>query len=99
MSDSLSPVSLSISISVTHSSLYFPFQVNTFCNNMAEERELGLIGQSLVTALKTELSEYYRLLSVLETQLRETESGLSLHHLSVWMLEPANRLRERDRER
>ena len=38
-------------------------QVNFFCENMAEERDSGLIGQSLVTALKNELSEYYRLLS------------------------------------
>ena len=38
-------------------------QVNSFCENMAEDRDSGLIGQSLVTALKNELSEYYRLLS------------------------------------
>ena len=29
----------------------------------------------------------------LESQLRETDSGLSLHHLSVWMVEPTNRLK------
>jgi len=68
-------------------------QVNSFCENMAEDRDSGLIGQSLVTALKNELSEYYRLLSTLESQLRETDSGLSLHHLSVWMVEPTNRLK------
>ena len=92
-------------------------QVNSFCENMAEDRDSGLIGQSFVTALKNELSEYYRLLSTvrvhnpsdlinnltlnentqflpqLESQLRETESGLSLHHLSVWMVEPTNRLK------
>ena len=42
-------------------------QVNSFCENMAEDRDSGLIGQSLVTALKNELSEYYRLLSTVRT--------------------------------
>ncbi len=69
-------------------------KVNAFCEQVSDEgREAGLIGQSLVTAVKNELSEYYRLLSALETQLRETEGGLSLHNLAVWMVEPANRLR------
>ena len=69
-------------------------KVDAACTQMQEdEREVGLVGQSFITAMKNELSEYYRLLSLLEEQLKETEVGLSLHHLSVWTMEPTNRMK------
>ncbi len=60
---------------------------------------MGLTAQALATALNNELAEYYRLLSALEAQLRvESDKAgnnvsVSLHHLSVWTLEPTNRLK------
>ena len=56
-------------------------QVNSFCENMAEERDSGLIGQSLVTALKNELSEYYRLLSTVSTTTLSTTSDPLLNEI------------------
>eukprot|EP00095_Tigriopus_kingsejongensis_P010994 maker-scaffold281_size224178-snap-gene-1.36 protein:Tk10994 transcript:maker-scaffold281_size224178-snap-gene-1.36-mRNA-1 annotation:"gamma-tubulin complex component 3" len=68
-------------------------RIKSFCDQMAEERDIGLTAQSFVTALKNELAEFYRLLSTLEAQLQETEASLSLQHLMVWTLEPMNRLK------
>lgn len=75
-------------------------KVSSFCENLVLEREVGLVAQSLVTALKNELSEYYRLLSTLEAQLQQQTaasaddgSQLTLHALSVWTMEPTNRMK------
>jgi len=62
---------------------------------VAADRDAGLTGQALATGLRDELAEYYRLLSTLEAQVQQPQEGgdLSLHHLSVWTLQPTSRLR------
>ncbi|XP_020526076.1 LOW QUALITY PROTEIN: gamma-tubulin complex component 3 [Amborella trichopoda] len=64
--------------------------------------EIGTVGQAFCAALHDELSDYYRLLAVLETQslnpiplVSESSSGnyLSLRRLSVWLTEPTTRMR------
>jgi gamma-tubulin complex component 3 len=45
-------------------------QVRQHCENAAASKTLGLIGQSLIAALRTELTEYYRLVAVLQSQVR-----------------------------
>jgi hypothetical protein len=45
--------------------------------------------QSFVTALKEELSDYYQLLTNLETEfLKDENKNLTLHQLCVFTLEP-----------
>ncbi|CAN1144370.1 Gamma-tubulin complex component 3 [Linum perenne] len=65
--------------------------------------EVGTVGQAFCAALQDELSEYYRLLAVLETQAMNpiplvsgsASSGnyLSLRRLSVWFVEPMVKMR------
>lgn len=45
-------------------------QVRQHCENAAALKSLGLIGQSLIAALREELTEYYRLVAVLQSQVR-----------------------------
>jgi gamma-tubulin complex component 3 len=44
-------------------------QVRQHCENAAALKSLGLIGQSLIAALREELTEYYRLVAVLQSQV------------------------------
>jgi gamma-tubulin complex component 3 len=63
---------------------------------VSADRDVGLTGQALATGLRDELSEYYRLLSTLEAQVQQQQedgSLMSLHHLAVWTLQPASRMR------
>src|SRR4051812_30239754 len=58
----------------------------------------GLIYQSLVSAVDKELSEYYRLIALLEQQnqpiLNEnSNSRLTLRRLFVWLQQPLQRMR------
>ena len=75
---------------------YLYNRVNSFCEQTQDKdenhSELGLVGQSLITALRNELTEYYRLLSILESQLK-TGMGLTLHQLSVYTMEPMERMK------
>ena len=48
-------------------------QVEEFTERQGGEKEYGLVGQSFVTALREELTEYYRLLAVLEAQVPGAE--------------------------
>uniref|UniRef100_A0A4W6EK52 Tubulin gamma complex component 3 n=1 Tax=Lates calcarifer TaxID=8187 RepID=A0A4W6EK52_LATCA len=66
------------------------------------DRAFGLVGQSFCASLHQELKEYYRLLSVLHSQLQVeddqgvnvcTESSLTLRRLLVWMYDPKVRLK------
>nr|XP_053650561.1 gamma-tubulin complex component 3-like [Cherax quadricarinatus] len=60
----------------------------------------GLVNQSLVLALREELTEYCRLIALLEAQIQEggdtplceASSGLTLRRLVMWTLEPRARL-------
>lgn len=65
--------------------------------------DIGTVGQAFCAALQDELSEYYKLLAVLEAQsgnpiplVSETASSgnyLSLRRLSVWFAEPMVKMR------
>ncbi|CAB4061954.1 TUBGCP3 [Lepeophtheirus salmonis] len=64
-------------------------KIHKFCESQDSLNVNGLIGQSYVAALKEELTEYYRLLSVLEAQ----GEGLTLSQLTVWTYEPMERMK------
>ncbi len=71
-------------------------RVRRFCDRTSEDRDAGPTAQALVTGVRNELAEYYRLLSALEAQVSsssECDADVSLHHLSVWTLEPTNRMK------
>ncbi|RKO91941.1 gamma-tubulin complex component protein, partial [Blyttiomyces helicus] len=79
-------------------------RINVFTQAGKENAALGLIGQSFCSALQQELTDYYRLIAVLEGQIRKgTEGdqkekefasrGLSLKRVYVWTQEPLHRLR------
>ena len=66
--------------------------VHQFCEQKSMEKDVGLICQSFVTALKEELSEYYLLLTKLEMEYLNDESkDLTLIQLTVFTLEPLRR--------
>eukprot|EP00057_Strongylocentrotus_purpuratus_P005521 XP_003731157.2 PREDICTED: LOW QUALITY PROTEIN: gamma-tubulin complex component 3 [Strongylocentrotus purpuratus] len=67
------------------------------------DKAFGLVGQSFCAALQQELTEYYRLLAVLEAQqLQEQDMGLedgspsnlSLFRLNVWTFDPIHRMKQ-----
>ena len=66
------------------------------------DKAMGLVGQSFCAALQQELTEYYRLLAVLEGQHQVGDAGivgegasgsLTLRRLMVWTYDPMMRLR------
>lgn len=72
---------------------------------MEQQFEVGTVGQAFCSALQDELSDYYKLLAVLESQSGNpipsagSDSGggtgnyLSLRRLAVWVAEPLVRMR------
>ena len=64
---------------------------HSFTEARSANQSYSLVGHSLVTALREELTEYYRLLAGLETRLRE--GGVSLLQLGVWTRQPLARLK------
>ncbi|XP_040038244.2 gamma-tubulin complex component 3 [Gasterosteus aculeatus] len=77
-------------------------KVRKYTDVRSLDRAFGLVGQSFCASLHQELKEYYRLLSVLHSQLQVedeqgvtvcTESGLTLRRLLVWMYDPKVRLK------
>ncbi|KAF8974520.1 gamma-tubulin complex, DGRIP91/SPC98 component [Flammula alnicola] len=80
---------------------YLYSRVETFVREREDATGVGMIEQSLCHYLQTQLTEYYRLIAVLETQLTSTqredvdshgafgaadeETGLSLRRLDVWV--------------
>lgn len=77
-------------------------KVRKYTDARSLDRAFGLVGQSFCASLHQELKEYYRLLSVLHSQLQVeddqgvnvgTESGLTLRRLLVWMYDPKVRLK------
>lgn len=78
-------------------------KIHKFCEDHSSDRTLGLVGQSFIAALQEELTEYYRLLAVLESQLQQeanesvsarmSKCNLTLHRLSVWLLDPIVRMK------
>ena len=49
--------------------------------------------QSFCSALSQELTEYYRLIAVLEAQQSQGESSLTLRRLAVWTHDPLERMK------
>lgn len=77
-------------------------KVRKYTDSRSLDRAFGLVGQSFCASLHQELQEYYRLLSVLHSQLQveddppsalHTEGSLTLRRLLVWMYEPRFRLK------
>jgi len=66
-------------------------QVHSFTERQAGEVSYGLVGHSFVTALREELTEYYRLLAALEHNVRE--GSVTLLQLGIWTRQPMARLR------
>ncbi|EDV25710.1 uncharacterized protein TRIADDRAFT_23488, partial [Trichoplax adhaerens] len=78
-------------------------KIRKFIDQHSTDQAYGLVGQSFCTALQDELTEFYRLIAVLDAQVfRVSEQQLSvgptnanylsLHRLSVWTYEPLQRL-------
>lgn len=77
-------------------------KVRKYTDTRSLDLAFGLVGQSFCAALHQELKEYYRLLSVLHSQLQVedeqgvtvyTESTLTLRRLLVWTYDPKFRLK------
>ena len=52
----------------------------SFCDSVEADRDIGLIGQAFGSALKNELSEFYRLLATLEAQASSSDPSASESH-------------------
>lgn len=84
---------------------YLYSRVETFVRKRESAHGVGMIEQSLCHYLQIQLTEYYRLIAVLETHLSSTqkestdassvneETGLSLRRLDVWVTEWRLRMR------
>ncbi|XP_043928566.1 gamma-tubulin complex component 3 [Protopterus annectens] len=77
-------------------------KVRKYADQRSLDRAFGLVGQSFCAALHQELKEYYRLLSILHSQLQVEddqgvnlgfESSLTLRRLLVWTYDPKIRLK------
>jgi len=78
-------------------------KIRQFVEGKGSERAYGLVGQSYLAALNQELTEYYRLVGVLESKLHQDEEAISkdehspealtLRRLQVWLAEPMDRLK------
>ena len=66
-------------------------QLLAFTERQAAEVGYGLVGHSFVTALREEVTEYYRLLAALELEVRA--GGVTLLQLAVWTRQPLARFR------
>lgn len=80
-------------------------RVDFFIRQRESAAEVGMIEQSLCHHLQAQLTEYYRLIAILETQMTQNDdsqpstegtknnSGLSLRRLDVWINEWRMRMR------
>uniref|UniRef100_A0AAY4ELT8 Gamma-tubulin complex component n=1 Tax=Denticeps clupeoides TaxID=299321 RepID=A0AAY4ELT8_9TELE len=74
-------------------------KVRKYTDSRSLDRAFGLVGQSFCASLHQELKEYYRLLSVLHSQLQveddqgALDSALTLKRLLVWTYDPKVRLK------
>ena len=66
-------------------------QVHNFTERQAGDVSYGLVRHSFMTALREELTEYYRLLAALEHNVRE--GTVTLLQLGIWTRQPITRLR------
>ncbi|KAK3095374.1 hypothetical protein FSP39_013926 [Pinctada imbricata] len=71
-------------------------KVRSYMEKKSTDTTFGLVGQSFCAALQQELTEYYRLIAVLEGQIHQEQdqgismacSGLTLRQLMVWTFSP-----------
>ncbi|KAI9138608.1 Spc98 family-domain-containing protein [Paraphysoderma sedebokerense] len=60
---------------------YLYKRINQFLTEKEQDTAYGLVGQSFISALRTELTSYYRLISILESQIcksfMDTQTGSS----------------------
>ncbi|KAL8625039.1 hypothetical protein ACOMHN_012048 [Nucella lapillus] len=75
-------------------------KIRNYVESRSADKAFGLIGQSFCAALHQELTEYYRLIAVLEAQLQQDQDqgisegdGLTLKRLVVWTFDPLLRLK------
>ena len=73
-------------------------KVRKFLDARTGDKALGLVGQSFCSAIHRELTEYYRLLAVLEAQQNQLNDskameGLTLRRLMVWTNDPLVRMK------
>lgn len=73
-------------------------KVKKFLDARIGDKALGLVGQSFCAAVHKELTEYYRLLAILEAQQNQlygdkSQEGLTLRRLMVWTNEPLTRMK------
>lgn len=76
-------------------------KVKNYVETRSTDKTFGLVGQSFCAALQQELTEYYRLIAVLESQLQEEvdqgvalgQGGITLRRLIVWTFDPLIRLK------
>ena len=75
-------------------------RVQKFLSARTGDKALGLVGQSFCAAIQKELTEYYRLVAVLEGQENQEDAGisnngagLSLRRLMIWTYDPLLRMK------
>ncbi|KAK4521457.1 GTP cyclohydrolase II [Mucor velutinosus] len=75
-------------------------KVRNFVNDNMDSPTIGLVGQSLCAALQQELTEYYKLIAILEAQVEKqminnqvTSQSLTLKKLMIWTLDCNQKLR------
>ncbi|XP_067842763.1 gamma-tubulin complex component 3 isoform X2 [Heptranchias perlo] len=77
-------------------------KIRKYTDQRCVDRAFGLVGQSFCASLHQELKEYYRLLSVLHSQIQVEddqgvnvglESSLTLRRLLIWTYDPKIRLK------
>ncbi|XP_048249999.1 gamma-tubulin complex component 3 homolog [Haliotis rufescens] len=76
-------------------------KIKAYVETRSSDKAFGLVGQSFCAALHHEMTEFYRLIAVLEAQLQqeqdegfsESQPGLTLRRLMVWTFDPLVRLK------
>ncbi|KAI8641486.1 Spc98 family-domain-containing protein [Parasitella parasitica] len=75
-------------------------KVRNFVKGNMDSPTIGLVGQSLCAALQHELTEYYKLIAILEAQIEKqminnqiTDQSLTLKRLMIWTLDCNQKLR------
>lgn len=77
-------------------------KIRSFIQQNIDNSNIGLVGQSLCAALQHELTEYYKLIAILEAQIEKQiasksqefhQQSLTLKRLMVWTLDCTQKLR------
>ncbi|CAL1545342.1 unnamed protein product [Lymnaea stagnalis] len=75
-------------------------KIKSYIDHHSTDKAFGLVGQSFCAALNQDLTEYLRLISILEAQLQQDldpgmqeTSNLTLSRLRVWTFDPLKRLK------